>query len=112
MEKERLVRLIRKMLDIIKPSGVKYVDFTLNDLKEHYSLNDSVYQLNITYVVPDDSVYRSDIGGNITRIKMEWNSQIVKTIRSYFGVPILLNDSKIKSESEHESWNKISKNNN
>lgn len=97
MTKERLTGLIRKMLDIIKPSGVKYIEF---DLEEEIS--DNEYYMSIIYIVPEDSEHLRSVNmRNSDLTRRYWNYEIQDTIQNYFNVDVVITSSRIRTE----SWN-------
>ena len=82
------------MLNIIKPPGVIDIDFKLDEV----SVNDSnYYYMDISYIVPDKSEYLNGFKDS-TRIRMDWNNEIRKTISDYFGVRVMINATGIVSE--------------
>jgi len=104
MTLEVLNKLIRRALDLIKPEGVKYIDFNLSPVDLG---SDDEYYLDITYVVPDDSEFlRSSNMRESDLIRREWNKIIRSTIESYFGVKtIIIHSTGIQAESYYKKQN-------
>lgn len=99
MSEEKLTKLINKMINVIKPNGVLDITFRLKPLGDR----DDEYYMDITYIVPDDSplLKMGKSPRSFNDIRMEWNSEIRKSIKNYFDVYIIINVSSITSESYH-----------
>lgn len=93
-----LEKLIKKMLVLIKPNGVLSIEFSLEKIFDE----DDEYYMTMTYIVPDDSPYLTPYHRTI---KIAWNTQIRKTIESYFGVRVIINNTSVSSETFHKKFN-------
>ena len=100
MSEERLTKLIKKMINVIKPNGVSDISFRL----EPIPIKDDEYYIYLTYIVPDDSEYLtpSHIRG-MHNIKINWNNEIKKSIKDYFNTVVFVGLSNIASESYYNS---------
>ena len=100
MSEERLTKLIKKMINVIKPHGVSHIEYSLEPLE----IRKNEYYLNLHYVVPDDSEYlRSSNMRRSDLIRREWNEQIKNTIKEYFDTDVIINSTGISSESYYNS---------
>jgi hypothetical protein len=91
---ERDIKLVRKYLNISKPSGVSKVEFDLRPI-------DDEYYMNITYVVPEDSKYlKVDNRPNDIHVnyRSKWNHHITKDLKDYFGINVYINQSGTRNE--------------
>jgi hypothetical protein len=99
MSEDKLTKLIKKMINVIKPNGVLDIEFRLVPL----GIRDDEFYMEITYIVPDDSPLLNM--GNAPRtfndIRMGWNNEIKKSIKNYFNTDIIINSSGVSSESYH-----------
>jgi hypothetical protein len=96
LSEEKLTKLIKKMISVIKPNGVLGITFRLEPL----GIRDDEYYMNITYIVPDDSEYlRSNNMRNSDDIRIKWNYEIKNSIKNYFDTDVIINSSGISSES-------------
>jgi hypothetical protein len=103
MKQETLERLINKMIKHIKPNGVSELIY---ELRPADNTGDEYY-MGVTYVVPDDSEYlRSSNMRNSDFNRKSWNTEITKTIKDYFDVRVIINDSSIQSESYYSRQKK------
>jgi lipopolysaccharide assembly outer membrane protein LptD (OstA) len=96
MNIDRDTKLIRRYLNISKPAGVSDIEFELR-----YLGDDNEYYMRITYVVPHDSKYlkvNPDNNSIPIRYRYEWNHQISKDIKDYFGIKVYINNSGTRSE--------------
>jgi hypothetical protein len=85
-------KLIGRYLNITKPNGVSEIKFELRPTGD-----DDEYYMSIMYIVPSDSKYLSyAVTKNVTR--NEWNHQIIKDIKNYFGLRVIINNSGTRSE--------------
>jgi hypothetical protein len=88
---DRDTKLIRRYLNISKPSGVSDIEFELEPTGD-----DREYYMNIEYVVPDGSKYLLlAYNGNI---RFEWNHHITKDIYNFFGLKVIIGVSAIRNE--------------
>jgi hypothetical protein len=87
---DRDYKIIKRYLDITKPSGVKDIEFTLRPTGDK-----DEYYMAITYVVPDGSEY---LKLSKEHIRYEWNSQITKDVRNYFGLLLIIANTGIRNE--------------
>ena len=88
-------KLIERYLNISKPNGVleiKFVIWPVGDESEYYMI--------IMYVVPDDSKYLKVNDKNLipVRYRDEWNHQITKDLKDYFGLKVYINQSGTRNE--------------
>jgi hypothetical protein len=88
-------KLIERYLNISKPNGVleiKFVIWPVGDENEYY--------MKIMYVVPDDSKYLKVNDKNLipVRYRDEWNHQITKDLKDYFGLKVYINQSGTRNE--------------
>jgi hypothetical protein len=88
-------KLIERYLNISKPNGVleiKFVIWPVGDEREYY--------MKIMYVVPDDSRYLKVNDKNLipVRYRDEWNHQITKDLKDYFGLKVYINQSGTRKE--------------
>jgi hypothetical protein len=89
---DRDYKIIKRYLDITKPSGVSDIEFELRPTGDK-----DEYYMSITYIVPDGSKYLSYVvTKNVAR--NEWNYQIIKDIQNYFGLRVIINNSGTRSE--------------
>ena len=56
------------------------------------------YYMTVTYVIPNDSIILKS-RNLINQTRANWNLEIVKTIKNYFGVDVIINSSGTQSES-------------
>jgi hypothetical protein len=54
--------------------------------------------MTVTYVIPNDSIILKS-QNLINQTRTNWNLEIVKTIKNYFGVDVIINSSGTQSES-------------
>jgi hypothetical protein len=87
---ERDTKLIKRYLDISKPSGVKDIKFKLRPTGDK-----DEYYMSITYILPDGSEY---LNLSKEHIRYEWNTQIVKDVRNYFGLLLIISNTSIRNE--------------
>jgi len=103
MSEERLTKLIKKMINVIKPNGVSHIEFRL----EPVPIRDDEYYIILTYIVPDDSEYLIPSHmKNFLNIKYNWNYEIKKSIKDYFNTVVFVGLSNIASESYYNSIKK------
>lgn len=100
VNQEQLQKLIDKLVNVVKPKGVEHIDCELEPL----NIRDNEYYLFITYVFPNDSPYLTK---HLTgpQIRAEWNEQIKKTIKTYFGIDVIINSSSFTSKSFYNRKN-------
>jgi hypothetical protein len=101
MKQETLEKLIDKMIKHVKPNGVSELIYTLEPTDD----TGEEYYMMVTYVVPDDSKYlkvNPDTQAIPIRYRYEWNREIQKTIKDYFGINVIINNSGTRSESEYK----------
>ena len=100
MSEERLTKLIKKMINVIKPNGVSHIEFRL----EPIPIRDDEYYIILTYIVPDDSEYLAPSHmRSMHNIKYNWNYEIRKSIKDYFNTVVIVSLSNIASESYYNS---------
>jgi hypothetical protein len=96
MNQTQLEKMIGKMMNIIKPNGVSDMGFNLEPL------DNNEYYMRVTYVVPDGSEFLRRNNMKKTDVyRDQWNREIKNTIKSYFGVNVVISSSSIESESYH-----------
>ena len=97
MTKEQLTKLIKKMINVIKPVGVLDIEFRLVPL----GIRDDEFYMEITYIVPDDSplLKMGKYPRSFSDIKIRWNNEIKKTIKDYFNADVIINSTGISFES-------------
>jgi hypothetical protein len=97
----QLEKLIGKMINVIKPKGVSFIKFKLHPLDIYGYKHEFI--MDMVYVVPDDSellkIHPFEYGDPS---RYYWNNEISKTIKSYFNVNVIINDSSITSESQYK----------
>jgi|688.fasta_scaffold221993_2 hypothetical protein len=99
MSEDKLTKLIKKMINVIKPNGVLDIEFRLVPL----GIRDDEFYMEITYIVPDDSplLNMGKSPRSFNDIRMGWNNEIKKSIKNYFNTDIIINSSGVSSESYH-----------
>lgn len=99
MNQRQLEKMIGKMINVIKPNGVSFMEFKLDPLDIH----GNEYYMDVEYVVPDDSEFlRSFNMRNSDMIRRQWNEEISKTISNYFDVEVIIGSSGVSSESYYK----------
>ena len=98
---ENLETAIIKMLSVIKPTEVSFVDFDLTPIDE------DEYYMSVKYVVPDDSpILKVKTSPRVyDDLRMKWNSSLSKSIKNFFDSKIMINSSGISSESFYKQKN-------
>lgn len=91
------------MVNIIKPSGVLDIDFSLNFIDK------DEYYMSITYIVPDSSDYLQ--GSKIRHsdldfIRYKWNQSVKNSIKDYFNTNLIITQSGLMSKSYHDKIKK------
>jgi hypothetical protein len=101
MSQEKLEKMITKMVGVIKPNGVSFIDFDLENIGENE------YYMSVGYVVPDDSPYlkRSTSTRTFDDIRNEWNSSLRQSIKNFFDTKVIINSSGVSSESFYKQKN-------
>ena len=99
LSEEKLTKLIKKMINVIKPNGVLDIEFRLVPL----GIRDDEFYMEIKYIVPDDSplLNMGKSPRSFNDIRMGWNNEIKKSIKNYFNTDIIINSSGVSSESYH-----------
>jgi hypothetical protein len=99
MSEDKLTKLIKKMINVIKPNGVLDIEFRLVPL----GIRDDEFYMETTYIVPDDSplLNMGKSPRSFNDIRMGWNNEIKKSIKNYFNTDIIINSSGVSSESYH-----------
>ena len=88
---DKLKKMIRKILDIIKPKDVLYIEFKLD---EFYGDD---YYISLDYVVPDkNEVFKSL--KNSDELRTEWNRTIKKSLQDILDIRVIIGSSGITSE--------------
>ena len=102
MSEDKLTKLIKKMINVIKPNGVSDISFRLEPIA-----NRDEYYIILTYIVPDDSEYLAPSHmRSMHNIKYNWNYEIKKSIKDYFNTFVIVGLSNIASESYYNSIKK------
>jgi hypothetical protein len=100
----QLEKLIGKMIKVLKPKGVSFMKYKLNPL----DIYGHQYLMDMVYIVPDDSellkIHRFEYGDPS---RYYWNNEISKTIKAYFDVTVIIEDSSIISESQYKQLKDI-----
>lgn len=101
MLQENLEKSITKMVNITKPNGVSFIEL---DLKP---VSDDKHCMSIDYVVPDDSLFLKMMSSPkfAGDLRQNWNQSIIKSIKNYFNVNVIINSSGLKSESWYKQNN-------
>lgn len=94
MNQKQLEKMIGKMINVIKPNGVSKLDYELKPIDDI----SQEYYMTVTYVIPNDSIILKS-RNLINQTRANWNLEIVKTIKNYFGVDVIINSSGTQSES-------------
>lgn len=96
MNQQQLEKMIGKMINVIKPNGVSDMGFNLTPMETYKD----EYYMDVEYVVPDDSEFLKINPFEVSKpSRYYWNNQIIKTIKTYFDVNVIINNSRIISES-------------
>ena len=99
MNQQQLEKMIDKMMNIIKPKGVSFMEYKLDPLDIH----GDEYYMGIMYVVPDDSeLLLSNNRGTSELYRQRWNRAIHNTIKNYFDVDVIINISGVRSETYYQ----------
>ena len=96
MSEDKLTKLIKKMINVIKPNGVLDIEFRLVPL----GIRDDEFYMETTYIVPDDSplLNMGKSPRSFNDIRMGWNNEIKTAIKNYFNTDVIINSSGISSE--------------
>jgi hypothetical protein len=95
MSQENLENAIRKMLSVIKPKEVSFVDFDLTPIDK------DEYYMSVTYIIPDDSPLLK-VKGNpriYDNLRMEWNEEVKKNLKNFFNAKVVITSTGLSSES-------------
>ncbi len=87
----KMNRLIKKILSVIKPDGVLEIKFKLEPI------SDDEYYLTLKYIVPDDSPALNR--KTVDNYRYQWTNPIHKTIQYYLGISVYINNIGISSKS-------------
>jgi hypothetical protein len=95
MSQENLENAIRKMLSVIKPTEVSFVDFDLTPIDK------DEYYMSISYVVPDDSpILKVKTSPRVyDDLRMRWNEEMKKNLKHFFNVKVIITSTGLNSES-------------
>ena len=100
MSEDKLTKLIKKMINVIKPNGVSDISFRLEPL----TIRDDEYYIHLTYIVPDDSEYLAPSSmRSMMDIQTNWNYEIKKSINDYFNTVVFIGSTNMASESYYNS---------
>jgi hypothetical protein len=94
MNLKTIEKLINKMMTVIKPNGVSKLYYKLKPIDDI----SQEYYMTVTYVIPNDSIILKS-RNLIYQTRTNWNLEIVKTIKNYFDIDVIINSSGIQSES-------------
>jgi hypothetical protein len=94
MNQKLLDKMIGKMMNIIKPIDVSKIVYELKPIDDV----GQEYYMGVTYIVPDDSIILKS-RNLINQTKSIWNKEIIRTIKNYYDVDIIINSSGTQSES-------------
>ena len=104
MNQQQLEKMIDKMMNIIKPNGVSFMEYKLDPLDIH----GDEYYMGIMYVVPDDSkLLLSNNRGTSELYRQRWNREIHNTIKNYFDVDVIINNSGVRSETYYQKMKNL-----
>jgi hypothetical protein len=96
MSVEQLTKLIKKIVNVIKPVGVEKIYFTLEPI------SNNEFYMDVTYVVPDNSEFLKLNPFAVDKnSRYFWNSELKKTIKNYFGIDVVINSSGVTSLSNY-----------
>ena len=95
MSQENLETAIRKMLSVIKPTEVSFVDFDLTPIDK------DEYYMSVKYVVPDDSpILKVKTSPRVyDDLRMKWNEEMKKNLKHFFNVKVIITSTGLNSES-------------
>jgi hypothetical protein len=95
MLQENLENAIRKMLSVIKPTEVSFVDFDLTPIDE------DEYYMSVKYVVPDDSpILKVKTSPRVyDDLRMKWNEEMKKNLKNFFNAKVIITSTGLSSES-------------
>jgi len=95
MSQENLENAIRKMLSVIKPKEVSFVDFDLTPIDE------DEYYMSVKYVVPDDSpILKVKTSPRVyDDLRMKWNEEMKKNLKNFFNAKVIITSTGLSSES-------------
>ena len=99
LSEEKLTKLIKKMINVIKPNGVLGIEFRLVPL----GIRDDEFYMETTYIVPDDSplLNMGKSPRSFNDIRMGWNNELKKSIKNYFNTNVIISSTSVSSESYH-----------
>jgi hypothetical protein len=99
MSEDKLTKLIKKMINVIKPNGVLDIEFRLVPL----GIRDDEFYMETTYIVPDDSplLNMGKSPRSFNDIRMGWNNELKKSIKNYFNTNVIISSTSVSSESYH-----------
>lgn len=90
----RVYKIIKRYFDITKPSGVSDIEFELRPTGDK-----DEYYMNIIYLVPDGSeLLKINPFAVGEKSRYNWNHQISKDVKNYFGLIVIINNSGIRNE--------------
>ena len=95
MSQENLENAIRKMLSVIKPTEVSFVDFDLTPIDK------DEYYMSISYIVPDDSpILKVKTSPRVyDDLRMKWNEEMKKNLKNFFNAKVIITSTGLSSES-------------
>lgn len=104
MNQRQLEKMIGKMINVIKPNGVSFMEFKLDPLDIH----GNEYYMDVEYVVPDDSEFlRSFNMRDSDKQRTLWNREIRNSIKNYFDTDVIISNSGISAESYYNRLKEI-----
>jgi hypothetical protein len=95
ISQENLENSIRKMLSVLKPTEVSFVDFDLTPIDK------DEYYMSISYIVPDDSpILKVKTSPRVyDDLRMKWNEEMKKNLKNFFNAKVIITSTGLSSES-------------
>lgn len=104
MNQRQLEKMIGKMINVIKPNGVSFMEIKLDPLDIH----GNEYYMDVEYVVPDDSEFlRSFNMRDSDKQRTLWNREIRNSIKNYFDTDVIIANSGISAKSYYNRLKEI-----
>jgi len=101
MSEDKLTKLIKKMINVIKPNGVLDIEFRLVPL----GIRDDEFYMETTYIVPDDSplLNMGKSPRSFNDIRMGWNNELKKSIKKQ----VMITEPRVPFLDEVEEFNAV-----